>query len=786
MKFLVLFFSVGLLVSQVTIPVQAPAGQNSSPFGVAAGYMDNTITSAIADGELPGAVVLLGHNGKIVYEKAYGWRALVPTREPMTLDTIFDAASLTKVLATTPSMMKLVERGQVRLNDLVTRYLPEFEGGKTEITVRELMTHYSGLRPDLDLTPEWSGYQAGIKKALGEYPIVPPATRFIYSDINFILLGEIVHRVSGKPLDEFAHDEIFQPLGMKETTYLPPASWKPRIAPTEIPPGEQMPLRGVVHDETTRFMGGVAGHAGVFTTAADLAKYAQMLLNLGEYNGVRLFSPITVQTMTSPQSPVDQIAKRGLGWDVDSPFSGNRGDLFPRGSFGHTGFTGTSLWVDPVTHTYVILMANSVHPHRKAAITSLRGRVASVAAAGLNLKLPEGSENARPAQPLPPSRPREVDLDTLTGLDVLVSENFASLRGKHIGLITNHTGVTRDGKPNALVMKDAGIDVRALLSPEHGILGKEDTEIIGNARDAMTGLPVYSLYSGPNRRPTDEMLQGVDTLVFDIQDVGTRFYTYICTMTYAMEEAAKRNIEFVVLDRPNPITGEHVEGPMLDPSAKSFVGCVTLPVRHGMTAGEIAQMYNDEMPLKARLRVIAMRNWRRSAWWDNTDLPWINPSPNMRSLNAALLYPGIGMFEYATNYSVGRGTDAPFEQIGADWIQGRQLADYLNERRIPGIRVYPTRFTPTASNFSGTTIDGVRFVITDRDAFDSTRFGLELAAALNKLFPGQMPFTANERLVGSRDLLEKLAQGASAQTILESDRPGLERFLNQRAKYLLY
>ena len=769
MRFLLLFFSVGLLVSQESF--------TGGPF------LDSVIEQSIADGEIPGAVITVGHRGRIVYQKAYGSRALVPRREPMTLDTVFDAASLTKVVATTSAVMKLVERGRIRLAEPASKYLPEYQGGKSEITVRQLLTHFSGLRPDVDLKPEWSGYDTGIQKALEDVPVAPPGTRFIYSDINFVLLGEIVRRVSGKPLDEFTRDEIFRPLGMNDTGFLPPARLLPRIAPTEPDrPGEQ-PLRGIVHDPTTRFMGGLAGHAGMFTTMDDLVKFAEMMLNLGERNGVRIFSPLTVRKMTSAQTPADQPILRGLGWDIDSPYSGPRGDLFPVGSYGHTGFTGTSMWIDPATQSYVILLANAVHPQTKLAITPLRSRVASIAAAGLNVDIPAGvSMSERPRTPAPAGR----QLTTLTGLDVLAAEGFASLKGRRVGLITNHTGISRDGKRNIDVMVAAGVNLRALYSPEHGILGKDDHENIGHTTDPATGIRVYSLYSGQDRRPSDAMLQDIDTLVFDIQDIGTRFYTYICTMRYAMEEAAKRNLAFVVLDRPNPITGEHVEGPMLDPALRSFVGCGDLPLRHGMTIGELARMFNDEIAPRANLRVVSMQDWRRAAWFDQTGLPWVNPSPNMRSLNAALLYPGVGMLEYAKVYSVGRGTDAPFEQIGADWIRGPLLAARLNQRAIPGVRVYPTSFTPAASNFSGKTVEGVRFVITDRNIFDSVRFGIELGVALARLFPGKMVFDANERLAGNRELLKGIEAAEDPVSLTARFRGAVEQFNSRRAQYLLY
>src|SRR5215469_11715000 len=350
-----------------------------------AAALDDAIDQAIQQGRLPGAVLIVGHDGQIVYQKAYGNRALVPAVEPMTMDTVFDCASLTKVIATTSSMMKLFEQGKFRLNDKVTDYIPEFQGGKSDITIRNLLTHFSGLAPDVPLDTPWTGYATGIRLAATTKPEAPPGVRYVYSDINFLLLGELVHRLSGQMLSDYARQNIFQPLGMKETMFQPPASLVPRIAPTERTSANGPPLRGVVHDPTARNMGGVAGHAGVFSTASDLARFAQMMLNGGELDGVRVFSPLTVKKFTEPQSPPDQPILRGLGWDIDSPHSGNRGELFPIGSYGHTGFTGTSIWIDPSTRTFVILLANSVHPDPHPALTPLRGKVATIAAASVGI-----------------------------------------------------------------------------------------------------------------------------------------------------------------------------------------------------------------------------------------------------------------------------------------------------------------------------------------------------------------------------------------------------------------
>ena len=749
---------------------------------------DEQISNAVQTGLIPGAVLLIGHDGQVVYRKAYGQRSLVPRREPMTEDTIFDAASLTKVIATTSSVMKLFEQGKIRINDPVTKYLPEFQGGQSDITIRDLMTHFSGLRPDLDLKPAWTGYDTGIQRALIDKPARAPGVRFVYSDINFILLGEIVHRVSEQTLAAFARENIFEPLGMRDTMFQPPAELIPRIAPTEIEAVTGHPLRGVVHDETSRFMGGIAGHAGLFTTADDLAKFAQMMLDRGQANGVRLFNAATVEKFTFPATPADQPILRGLGWDIDSPFSSNRGELFPIGSYGHTGFTGTSIWIDPTSRTYVILLTNLVHPHRGKSLSSLRARVATIAAASFGITAPGVKLTGYNETITGPGLRRVVEPkgDVRTGLDVLAEDNFAALQGKRIGLITNHTGLSRAGKRNLDLMLAAGVKVTAVFSPEHGLFGTEEQPNIANTKDPASGIPVLSLYEGERRRITPEMLQGLDALVYDIQDVGARFYTYSCTMLSSLEEAAKRHMPFFLLDRPNPITGVHVEGPILDRDLESFVGCFEIPLRHGMTFGELAVMANAERALGADLRVIPMRGWDRGDWFDSTGLIWVNPSPNMRSLNAATLYNGIAMLEASKNYSVGRGTDAPFEQVGADWMHGRELAAFLNGRYIPGVRVYPTRFTPTASNFSGRSIEGVRFVITDRNAFDSTRFGLEVAYALGKLYPGKIAWDVDRFLIGNHDVIAALKNGIDPRTIVQTMEEPVSAFVDRRAKFLLY
>jgi uncharacterized protein YbbC (DUF1343 family)/CubicO group peptidase (beta-lactamase class C family) len=765
------------------------AGQSAAQLAAIA----PAVQQAIREGRAPGAVIVIGHAGRIVYRRAFGDRALVPRRLPMRVDTIFDVASLTKVIVTATAVMQLVEQGKLRLEDPVTAYWPEFgSNGKSEITIRELMTHYSGLPPDLQLDPPWSGYGVAMKMIEQVSPIVPPGTRFIYSDINYETLAELVRRLSNQPLNVYAAEHIFRPLRMKDTRFLPAASLRNRIAPTQYENGSSgSMLWGVVHDRTARYMGGVAGHAGLFSTADDLAVFAQMLLNGGEYRGVRILSRPSIDKMTTPETPPGKMAVRGLGWDIDSPFSSNRGELFPVGSYGHTGFTGTSVWIDPFSETYVIILTNAVHPRGRGNVIALRSKIASIAAAVFG-RVPSARELAdRPTltsyiellnsyRMPPPSGGK-----TETGLDVLESEEFAPLRGLRVGLITNQSGRDAAGRRSIDLLASApGVKLSAIFGPEHGLSGTADGRV-ASTRDSATGLPVYSLY-GNTERPTDEMLAGLDALVFDIQDAGVRFYTFTTTLGYALEAAGRKSLAFYVLDRPDPLGGFNVEGPLLDPALRSFVDYFTLPVRHGMTVGELAQMFNQEEHLGVKLTVVKMRGWRRTDWYDETGLPWVNPSPNLRNLTEAALYPGLGMIEGA-NVSVGRGTDTPFEAVGAPWADGKKLADYLNTRHIQGVRFVPADFTPASGPFTGQLCHGVQIDLVDREALDSPEMGVEVAAALFTLFPGDFKLADTLPLIGSQAVVDGIRQGRDPRRLAYDWEQGqLQAFRALRARYLLY
>ncbi|MFZ0632147.1 MAG: serine hydrolase [Acidobacteriaceae bacterium] len=805
------------LVLTLTLVVCAEAAQAQYDFS----NIGSIVNQAVEQHQLPGAVVVIGHDGHVVYRQAFGMRSLEPTQERMTVDTIFDMASLTKCLATATAVMQLYQEGKLSPNDPVAKYLPDFAAnGKQDITIRELLTHYSGLPPDLNLLEPWQGKEEGYRRAFAVTPMHPAGERFVYSDINFVVLGALVEKLSGESLDQYVLEHIYAPLGMTHTRFLPPASWIPLIAPTQWEhgaaasgnpeshtfPGDVM-LRGVVHDPTSRRMGGVAGHAGVFSTADDVSIFAQNLLDrlAGRASKFPL-SQIVLQKMVVPEQPATGTALRAFGWDIDSPYSSNRGTLFPVGSFGHTGFTGTSLWMDPVSDTYVIVLANSVHPNGPKSITALRGKVADAAAIAIGIK-PDGGALAAHItgynESLSGMRRWPVrNGDVKTGIDVLEADHFqelAELASKHgghlrLGLLTNQTGVDADGHRTIdILFHDAphdvpGLTLTTLFSPEHGIRGAMDQPGIPNSTDTATGLPVISLYGAKDsdRRPSLESLRKLDAVVIDLQDVGVRFYTYEAAVRYFLEAAAKTGTDIVVLDRPDPVNGSFVQGPVSDPGSESYVNSMNIPVRHGMTLGELARFDNEQLHLNAPLTVVAMQGWQRGDWFDSTSLPWVDPSPNLRNLDEEMLYPAIGLIE-STNISVGRGTDTPFELVGAPWVDARALAHYLNHRELPGLRFVPTDFTPDKPYpYNGQACHGVQIVLTDRNIVDMPELGIELASALHRLYPDQYELEKMNTLLANRKTLNAIAGGDDPHSIAEGWLPALEQFEQERSHALLY
>ncbi len=741
--------------------------------------IDHVVSDGLAAGCMPGCVVLVGRRGGTVLQKAYGLRQVQPSRQEMTADTVFDVASLTKPVATATSIMLLADRGLLDLDEAASRYVPEFApSGKDAITIRQLLTHQGGLPAENPLTDYDHGPRIAWRRICALKPCAEPGSRFLYSDVGYIVLAEVVRRVAGRDLHAFTRESVFGPLGMSETGFLPAAPLRRRCAPTLRRGGRWM--KGQVHDPRAHRLGGIAGHAGLFSTAGDLAIYATMMLRAGRHAGGRVLSERAVREMTRPHAAGGDL--RGLGWDIRSGYSTNRGDAFSPRAFGHGGFTGTSLWIDPGLDLFVVFLSNRLHPDAPGEVNALAGRIGTVAGAALRLRALEAQRTS--ARALPASKARPV-AEVLTGLDVLRRDRFRRLAGRRVGLIANHTSLGRDGTHAAKLLAEArNVTLVKLFSPEHGFEGRLDEARIADGRDPTTNLPVLSLY-GKTRTPTKDMLAGIDTLVFDVQDIGTRFYTYISTMGCCMQAAAEHGLRFVVLDRPNPVNGMDVAGPVLDAGRESFVGFHRLPVRHGMTVGELAGLFRAELKLPLDLQVVPMEGWRRDMLHDATGLRWVDPSPNMRSLTEALLYPGVGLLE-ATNLSVGRGTDTPFEVIGAPWLDESKLTAALNASHLPGVRFAPVRFQPLSSKYAGTECGGVRITLTDRKALRPVRTGLQIARCLRALHGKQWRARAVDHLLANRRALDALLAGKTVTEIEWAWQGPLAEFMRRRSAVLLY
>ncbi len=863
------------------------------------------LNDAVATHRPPGAVALIGHGGQVVFERAYGDRKLdgepglngkPSPAEPMTENTIFDMASLTKSLCTATAIMQLYEQGKLRFDDPVEKYLPAFNAEhdpeRAKVTIRMLLTHTSGEPPDVNLKGAWGlakpDFAEGVHLALTAALISAPGSTFRYSDINFILLGYMVQELSGEPLDLYAQHHIFQPLGMTETSFLPLAracgprrvygsaigsapggrtyareyacprhEWSTsllaRIAPEDhdeegnpaTNPDFDRLLRGTVEDPTTRRMGGVAGHAGVFSTAQDVSLFAQALLD--RLAGRRSNFPLkqaTLELMVTPEQPGHEpgdlaeanAARRkeiaagekgaapglaplypavkglnlyGFGLDIDTAFSKPRGVIFPIGSFGHTGFTGTSLWMDPGSDTYVILLANSIHPRGNPPISNLRGEVATAAAEALDIYprmsalVAEGDER----------NAASLSAGTLTGIDVLEADRFAVLASmaKHgrlvLGVLTNQTGLDRTGRRTVDLLATElpkvvpGARLVTIFSPEHGIFGRQDSTRMAPEVDPSTGLHVTSLY-GPtdaDKRPSHEQLKNLDAIVIDLQDAGVRFYTYDTVMGYFLEAAASEkavyhhDLKIVVLDRPDLIGGAQVQGPVSDEDltkgAESYIDFMPLPVRNGMTMGELARYIAGVMHLDVDLTVVPMEHWSRGEYFDETGLPWTNPSPNLRSLTAATLYPGLGFLDFS-GVSVGRGTSTPFELFGAAWMHAAKVADALNARHIQGVRFTATTTTvaqtPNHDPFHGQTIDAVRITLTDRRVLNSPEMGVEILSTLHRMYPKQFNVEKTLWLLGSQRTLDEVEHGDDPRAIAMGWSPKLAQYIKVRRQFLLY
>ncbi len=734
--------------------------------------VDEVVERAIQERAFPGAVVAVGRRGKLVHLRAYGKLSHEPEAAPVQTDTIYDLASLTKVVATTTAAMLLYDEGRLELERPVVDYLPCFRGGGREsVTVRHLLAHSSGLEAWAPLYQELRG-RTGLRDWLCAQSLQdPPGTVSRYSDLGILLLGEILERASGEPLERLVRRRLFQPLGFRFTDWLPSSEFKPRIAPTEWDSTwRQRLVHGEVHDENAFALGGIAPHAGLFGTAEELARFAQLILWKGVYDGRRLIEPATVELFTRRDETVPG-SSRALGWDTKSESGSSAGSRFSASSFGHTGFTGTSLWIDPERELFLILLTNRVHPTREnRKIQEVRPAVADAVIAALE----RGQSEV--------SAPHEV----ATGLDRVARGEDWGLRGKRLGLLTHPAAVTRDGRPALEVLRDQGLEVVRLFAPEHGFDGRAPAgQSVAHGIDPASGLPVMSLYQRSEPVGTS-FAAGLDTVVVDLQDVGVRFYTYAATVLELLERAEREDFELVILDRPNPLGGLRVAGPERDAPdllPLSLVNRMPVPLIHGMTLGELLRYSAAHLGLSHRLTVVPLAGWRRRYLWTDLQRRWVPPSPNLKSPEAALVYPGIAWLE-ATNVSEGRGTDAPFLILGAPWLEpDRAPLEY------PGLRLLPIEFVPEARpeaplpKFLGQRCRGFRVEVLDPHAVDPFGLGADLLRYLAKhpSFEWLEQGRALDRLLGTRNASERvLASG------FEGTLGGGVSFLRAREPFLLY
>jgi uncharacterized protein YbbC (DUF1343 family)/CubicO group peptidase (beta-lactamase class C family) len=719
----------------------------------------------------PGGVLAVGYGDALIHLHPFGRLTYDANAPLVTSDTLYDLASLTKVVATTTMAMILVDEGKLDLERPVQAYLPGFQGpGKEAVTVRHLLTHSSGLDATAPLYKELRGAEAFVQRIETMDLAYPPGSRSLYSDLGIILLGEILERVAERPLEAFVRERVFAPLAMRDSMFRPPAELRPRIAPTEFDPWRGRLVHGEVHDENAFAMGGVAPHAGLFSTAGDLARFAQMILDGGTLGGRRIVSRRTVELFTRRAGIPG--SDRALGWDTKSAEGSSAGALFSPRSFGHTGFTGTSMWIDPARRLFVILLTNRVHPTRdNQLIREARPAVADAVVRAL-------------ADPL-------AGLPVRVGLERVAAGEAGALAGKRLGLIVHAASVTADGRHAVEVLRGRRLDVVRLFAPEHGLRGEAAAgEGVESGRDAVSGLPVVSLY-GERRKPAPADLAGLDALVFDLQDAGVRFYTYSSTLILALEAAAEAGLEFVVLDRPNPLGGERVEGPLSAPRdvvPSSFLNLAPGPLVHGLTLGEMATYINARLDRPARLTVVRMEGWTREMTWADTGRPWVPPSPNLRSAEAALAYPGTALLE-VTNVSEGRGTEAPFLILGAPWLDSSTVTISL-----PGFHLEPVSFTPRSSpaaphpKYADRECHGVRVRVTDPAAADPYRLGVTLLAILSRQpgFEWRNNGDALTHLVGTPRLLQDLRAGKTAEEILAAETANHAAWRRDRQPALLY
>ena len=726
------------------------------------GSLQETLRSALVrcveQSKSPGAAGYVGDLKRTFLFDAFGARALVPIKQPAAKDTLYDLASLTKVVATTTAVLLLRDDGMIDLDAPVSTYvpIPVFQS----FTVRHLLTHTSGMAEEKPIYKEVSS----LDEIMQRYAMLPfrsePGTRRQYSDVGFMILGRIVELVARDSLDAFCRKRIFSPLRMESTTFNPPSDWADRCAATEQCAWRNRVIRGEVHDENACAVGGVAGHAGLFSTAGDLARFCRELLK------GNLLSPRTLDEMTCA-GQVPSWPWQGLGWQLDPWSSKDIGFLRARTAFGHSGWTGTALWMDRNTGLSAILLGNTCHPSRNDRDTPAFRRIFYSAV----------SDAFYPAS-----------TSVHTGLDRLVREDFDRLRGRRVAVLTHHAAVDQFGRHIFEVFKLApDVDLRIVYSPEHGLRGQAEAgaKVVSEART----VPVISLY-GDRKRPSRSELGQVDVLVVDLQDVGSRYYTYVATMRDCLAACAESGTPVLILDRPNPVGGLTLEGPIADRG--DFPVCWgRVPVRHGMTLGELAEFFRDHEFKASGLDVSVSRldNWRPGRLFDQCALPWVPPSPNIPTPETTLLYVGTCLFE-GTNLNEGRGTGTPFQVVGAPWLDADGIINAIRSSERAGCKLAPVTYTPksmpgkaTHPRYQDQVCNGIRIKLERPEAARPFTLALALLVAIAQRHQDALEWGPSfDVLAGSTNLRERIQRGDSALEIVGGFGAGLKAFDEQRPK----
>lgn len=732
--------------------------------------IDDAVFAAIDARQLPGAVIAIGRRDGLAFLRDYGARAIDPEIEPNDIDTIYDLASLTKPIATATALAILADRGLLSFDDPVARFIPVFAaGGKERITIRQLLEHTGGL-PSVDSLRDYEEEtrEESLARIFAIRPVHPPGQRVLYSDLGFIVLGETVARVANEPLDAFVAREILGPLEMRSSSFRPSDEWIPRIAPTERAERRLgVMIRGEVHDPRAFRLGGVAGNAGLFASAPDLARFARAMLGGGELEGHRILRAERVQELITGRRLPGGF-ENGLGWDMRSRPEARRARGMSETSYGHLGWTGTSIRIDPRHDVFVIVLSNDVHPNGQGDVRPLATTLERIVASAAERILPA---------------PRS---DVRAGIDVEARDGFPRLRARRVALVTHDAARARDGRRTLDVLVRGGVDIRRVLAPEHGLDTTREGHI-RDGRDHRTGLPVFGLF-GPTRRPNDTMLADIDTVVIDLVDVGARFYTYASTMHETLVAAAARpGLQVVILDRPNPLGGALVEGPMRDPELRSFVNYHPLPLRHGLTLGELARLLDSELELGLgeRLDVVQVEGWERASTAVDIGPRWNPPSPNLPNTDSVLLYPALALLE-GTDVSVGRGTSEPFSVLGAPWASAERILEVLSGLDVPGVEFQAARFRPRSARHRGRVCHGVRVRIINANDYRATRTGLAVVRAMLTVHRERIALDRVLPLLGSRQMLDALVNGSSLDELVSLASADATSFETRRAPFLLY